>query len=122
MNRGCCGSFVESIKFKNSLKTILDREKYKDFIKSPRSRINADIYPLSSTKRKEKKRTISFTQATQVIIKSLILPVVYERDFLNSHYFTVADTIVDRTIRSFHKDPVPDLIVFSAFAHKSGTV
>lgn len=52
----------------------------------------------------------------------LILPVVYERDFLNSHYFTVADTIVDRTIRSFHKDPVPDLIVFSAFAHKSGTV
>lgn len=43
-------------------------------------------------------------------------------DFLNSHYFTVADTIVDRTIRSFHKDPVPDLIVFSAFAHKSGTV
>lgn len=72
--------------------------------------------------RKEKKRTISFTQATQVIIKSLILPVVYERDFLNSHYFTVADTIVDHTIRSFHKDPVPDLIVFSAFAHKSGTV
>lgn len=72
-------------------------------------------------KEEKKKNPISLTQ---VLRKGyiLILPVVYERDFLNSHYFTAADTIVDRTIRSFHKDPVPDLIVFSAFAHKSGTV
>lgn len=72
-------------------------------------------------KEEKKKNPISLTR---VLRKGyiLILPVVYERDFLNSHYFTAADTIVDRTIRSFHKDPVPDLIVFSAFAHKSGTV
>lgn len=71
-------------------------------------------------KKKKKKPDLAYTGIMKRYI--LILPVVYERDFLNSHYFTVADTIVDRTIRSFHKDPVPDLIVFSAFAHKSGTV
>lgn len=89
--------------------------------KSSRSRINTDVFFFHSFERRKKKNPISLAR---VLRKGyiLILPVVYERDFLNSHYFTAADTIVDRTIRSFHKDPVPDLIVFSAFAHKSGTV